>query len=65
MARRPNPEPEDWTYGDGCQCGCGKYPKGERSRFLPGHDLRLKSKDRTELETAARKAIDTLNDYLA
>lgn len=43
MTRRPNPDPEDWTYGDGCQCGCGKYPKGERSRFLPGHAQRLKS----------------------
>jgi hypothetical protein len=23
-----------------CECGCGDYPKGRKSRFLPGHDLR-------------------------
>lgn len=23
-----------------CQCGCGYFPKGKNSRFLPGHDAR-------------------------
>lgn len=23
-----------------CQCNCGGSPKGKRSRFLPGHDMR-------------------------
>ena len=23
-----------------CECGCGKYPKTARARFLPGHDLK-------------------------
>jgi hypothetical protein len=24
-----------------CLCGCGKYPRGRRSRFMPGHDQRI------------------------
>jgi len=28
-----------------CECGCGEYPKGGTSRFLPGHDLRKAYKD--------------------
>jgi precorrin-8X/cobalt-precorrin-8 methylmutase len=24
-----------------CVCGCGKYPRGKRSRFMPGHDQRI------------------------
>lgn len=27
---------------NGCQCGCGGQPKGKKSRFLPGHDMRVK-----------------------
>lgn len=23
-----------------CECGCGRFPRGLRSRFLPGHDAR-------------------------
>ncbi|MHB9150981.1 MAG: DUF6998 domain-containing protein [Thermoleophilia bacterium] len=26
-----------------CACGCGSYPKGKNSRFLPGHDAKLRS----------------------
>src|SRR5680860_29010 len=26
-----------------CACGCGGYPKGRNSRFLPGHDAKLLS----------------------
>ncbi len=25
-----------------CECGCGENTKGQRSRFLPGHDAKLK-----------------------
>lgn len=25
-----------------CMCGCGAAPRGRRSRFLPGHDARLR-----------------------
>lgn len=25
-----------------CECGCGQQPKGRRSRFLPGHDSRVR-----------------------
>ena len=28
-----------------CECGCGQYPKGRTSRFMPGHDLRKAYKD--------------------
>lgn len=31
-----------------CQCGCGGYPKGATSRFLPGHDLRKAYQDRPQ-----------------
>jgi hypothetical protein len=24
----------------GCLCGCGGFPKGKRSRYVPGHDAR-------------------------
>ncbi len=24
-----------------CLCGCGAYPRGRRSRFMPGHDQRI------------------------
>lgn len=27
-----------------CACGCGSYPKGRNSRFLPGHDAKLLSR---------------------
>lgn len=27
-----------------CHCGCGEFPTGNGSRFLMGHDARLKSK---------------------
>ena len=23
-----------------CLCGCGGFPKGPKSRFIPGHDAR-------------------------
>jgi hypothetical protein len=29
-----------------CECGCGQLPKGKKSRFLPGHDLRKAYNDR-------------------
>lgn len=32
---------EEMGYGI-CHCGCGGRPKGARSRFLPGHDARVK-----------------------
>ena len=24
-----------------CGCGCGRFPSGKRSRFVPGHDARV------------------------
>jgi hypothetical protein len=26
-----------------CECGCRAFPVGRRSRFLQGHDMKLKS----------------------
>lgn len=41
------PAPEPPTSGTGsCQCGCGGSPKGRKSRFLPGHDMRKGHGDR-------------------
>ena len=37
-----------------CMCGCGAAPRGRRSRFLPGHDARL----RGILVRAADAALD-------
>lgn len=34
-----------------CECGCGGVPTRKRSKFLPGHDARLKS----QLYTAIRE----------
>jgi hypothetical protein len=31
-----------------CECGCGRYPKGAASRFLPGHDLKRAYQDRPD-----------------
>lgn len=25
-----------------CECGCGRTPKGEKARFMPGHDGSLR-----------------------
>jgi len=30
----------DPRLGSECGCGCGGFPKGKNSRFLPGHDAR-------------------------
>jgi hypothetical protein len=27
-----------------CECGCGGHPAGKKSRYLPGHDSKAKSK---------------------
>lgn len=32
--------------GSPCACGCGDKPKNPRSRFMPGHDSRLRSSER-------------------
>ena len=39
----PNPRvtPEPASCRPPCLCGCGNFPRGKRSRFMPGHDQRL------------------------
>lgn len=41
-----NPTPAAPATGT-CQCGCGGSPKGRKSRFLPGHDMRVGHGDRS------------------
>jgi len=42
---RPRPAPVTTVAASGdrppCLCGCGKYPVGKRSRFMPRHDQRI------------------------
>lgn len=33
--------PASTTGRPPCLCGCGHYPRGRRSRFMPGHDQRI------------------------
>jgi hypothetical protein len=35
------PRPNSLTDRPPCRCGCGKYPRGKYSRFMPGHDQRI------------------------
>ena len=44
---RPEPKP--------CECGCGKLAKGG-SKFLPGHDAKLRSRLRKAAERGDAKA---------
>lgn len=53
--------------GDGCWCGCGEV-HGRRSKFLPGHDAKLKSRliewertgDTSGIPEIAMVSLDTL-----
>jgi hypothetical protein len=46
----PGPEPRR----DPCLCGCGGFPMGRKSRFIPGHDARYHS----ALKRAAAEAAE-------
>jgi hypothetical protein len=37
-------QPKAQAAGGGhlCACGCGQQPKGQRSKFVMGHDARVK-----------------------
>jgi hypothetical protein len=41
-----------------CECDCGKYPKGPKSRFLPGHNIIKKYKDHPEQD----QQLDEMDD---
>ena len=41
-----------------CKCGCGKYPKGPKSRFLPGHNFKNLHKDHPEYDQQYEEAKD-------
>jgi hypothetical protein len=36
-----------------CECGCGGFPKGKSSRFIPGHDAKLHSAQKKAAAGAA------------
>ncbi len=36
-----------------CDCGCGGSPKGAKSRYLPGHDARHVSAQKTAEKAGA------------
>jgi len=40
-----------------CSCGCGGFPKGKRSRFLPGHDAKLASSVKQTAQVAKITAV--------
>ncbi len=39
---KTNPAPTPAPRTRACMCGCGATPAGRRSRFMPGHDARLR-----------------------
>jgi hypothetical protein len=38
------------TPGQRCLCGCGRVPRGKKSRFVQGHDSRLHGELKRNLE---------------
>ncbi len=64
LARAPGP-PSDRVP---CLCGCGGYPKGKRSRFLPGHDAKyysgLRKKNVSERNQAGPLKLEELDSLL-
>ncbi len=41
--RKTTPKPEPAATRPPCLCGCGGFPAGKKSRFIPGHDARYHS----------------------
>jgi len=41
-----------------CECGCGEHPKGPKSRFLRGHNLKSHYKSHPEHEQQYEEAKD-------
>jgi hypothetical protein len=48
-----SPGPSSQAQRPPCQCGCGDFPAGKRSRFLPGHDAKLASAEKKAKADAA------------
>ena len=47
-----------------CLCGCGAWANGKKSRFVPGHDAKLKSRLLRNLKDG-KDVLDGLNDEQA
>lgn len=39
-APKPKARAAEQPQRDPCLCGCGGFPMGRKSRFIPGHDAR-------------------------
>jgi hypothetical protein len=50
----PVPVTEPIEQREACLCGCGGFPKGPKSRFIPGHDARYHSAQKKAAADAAR-----------
>lgn len=46
------------TERPACECGCGGFPKGKRSRFVPGHDAKLHSAQKKAEAEAPRAPVN-------
>jgi hypothetical protein len=42
-----------------CLCGCGNFPRGKHSRFMPGHDQRINSATRSALQRPLTASVRT------
>ena len=51
-AAKPKAAPEA-TDRPPCLCGCGGFPKGVNSRFIPGHDARYHAAQKAAEKAAA------------
>lgn len=45
-----------------CVCGCGGFPRGAKSRFIPGHDARYHSAQKKAAAEAAPAASLAVNE---
>ena len=45
-----------------CECGCGQLPSGRKSRFIPGHDGRLKGLLLTAAKLGDEESIQRMID---
>jgi hypothetical protein len=52
--RTKQPEPTPEPTRPPCLCGCGGFPAGRKSRFIPGHDARYHAAQKKAAAEAAK-----------
>lgn len=57
--RQPKPQVEK-AQPTPCQCGCGSFPSRATSRFMPGHDGRLKGRLLAAVKAGSQDARDQM-----